>query len=52
VASILSQPEVRDQLQGMGFDLYATTPTEFSKIIVQELDRYTQIIRRAGIKAE
>lgn len=52
VASILSQPEVRDQLQGMGFDLYATTPAEFSKIIVLELDRYTQIIRRAGIKAE
>jgi hypothetical protein len=48
VAAILSQPEVRDQLQGM----YATTPAEFSKIIVQELDRYTQIIRRAGIKAE
>lgn len=52
VASILAQPEVRDQLQGMGFDLYATTPAEFSKIIAQELDRYAQIIRRAGIKAE
>ena len=28
------------------------TPPEFSRIIVVELDRYTQIIRRAGIKAE
>jgi tripartite-type tricarboxylate transporter receptor subunit TctC len=52
VAAILAQPDVRDQLQNMGFDLYATTPAEFSRIIVQELDRYTKIIRRAGIKAE
>jgi tripartite-type tricarboxylate transporter receptor subunit TctC len=52
VAAILSQPEVRDQLQNIGFDLYATTPAEFSRIIVVELERYTQIIRRAGIKAE
>jgi len=52
VAAILSQPEVRDQLQNIGFDLYATTPAEFSRIIAVELERYTQIIRRAGIKAE
>ena len=52
VAAILAQPDVRDQLQNKGFDLYATTPAEFSRIIVQELDRYTKIIRRAGIKAE
>ena len=52
VAAILSQPEVRDQLQSIGFDLYATTPAEFSRIITVELDRYTQIVRRAGIKAE
>lgn len=52
VAAILAQPDVRDQLQGMGFDLYATTPAEFSRIIVQELDRYTKVIQRAGIKAQ
>ncbi len=52
MAAILNQPDVRDQLQNIGFDLYATDPPEFSRIIVVELDRYTQIIRRAGIKAE
>jgi len=52
IVGILNQPEVRDQLQATGFDLYGTTPAEFSKIIVDEMGRYSQIIRKAGIQAQ
>lgn len=52
VVAILNQPEVREQLLSTGFDLYGTTPGEFSKIIQEELGRYSQIIKKAGIQAQ
>lgn len=52
VLQVLNTPEIRDQLQGAGFDLYGTTPAEFSKIIQDELNRYTQIIKKAGIQPQ
>jgi len=51
VVQTLNMPEIREQLQSSGFDLYGTTPAEFSKIIQEELGRYTQIIKKAGIQA-
>lgn len=52
VVQILNTPDIRDQLQSSGFDIYATSPAEFSKIIQEELVRYTQIIKKAGITAQ
>jgi tripartite-type tricarboxylate transporter receptor subunit TctC len=52
IVQILSEPETKQRLTAMGFDVYGTTSLEFGKIINQELDRYTQIIKRSGIKLE
>ena len=52
VIGILNQPEVREQLLATGFDLYGTSPAEFGRIIADELGRYAQIIKKAGIQGQ
>ena len=52
VKAIISEPEVRDRLLAVGFDLHATTPEVFARLIREETERYAKIIRAAGIKAD
>ena len=52
VKAILAEPEVRDRLLAVGFDLHASTPETFARIIREESARYAKIIRAAGIKSE
>jgi tripartite-type tricarboxylate transporter receptor subunit TctC len=52
VKAILAEPEVRDRLLAVGFDLHASTPEVFARIIREESERYAKIIRAAGIKSE
>lgn len=52
VKAILSEPEVRDRLLAVGFDLHASTPEAFARIIREETERYAKTIRAAGIKLD
>ena len=50
-ASLLS-PETQKRLEGEGAIGTPMTPAEFGKIIVNDIARWGQVVREAGIKAE
>ena len=48
----LRSPEVRERMNQIGFDVVAGTPEEFGKFMKDEVERWTKVVERGGIKAE
>jgi tripartite-type tricarboxylate transporter receptor subunit TctC len=48
----MSTPEARDALGGLGGELLATTPEEFTAHIRSEAERWRKLIQTAGIKMD
>jgi tripartite-type tricarboxylate transporter receptor subunit TctC len=47
-----SDPEVRARLQAQGLELIAGSSEDYSRFMQGEIDRWTEVIQRAGIKPE
>ena len=52
MARTLRSPEVRERMTQIGFDVVAGTPEEFGKFMKDEVERWTKVVERGGIKAE
>ena len=52
IVAILKLPDVRERLTGQGIDIQSGTPEEFAKLLVADLQRWAQVVQRAGIRAE
>ena len=48
----LRSPDVSARMQQIGFDVVAGTPEEFGRFMKQEVDRWTAVVQKGGIKAE
>ena len=48
----LRSPEVRERMSQIGFDVVASTPEEFGSFMKQEVERWTEVVKRGGIKPE
>jgi tripartite-type tricarboxylate transporter receptor subunit TctC len=48
----LRSPDVSERMKQIGFDVVAGTPEEFGRFMQQEVDRWTKVVQRGGIKAE
>ena len=48
----LKSPDVTERMHQIGFDVVAGTPEEFGKFMQQEVDRWTRVVQRGGIKPE
>jgi len=48
----MRSPEVRERMTQIGFDVVAGTPEEFGKFMKAEVDRWTTVVQKGGIKAE
>ncbi len=48
----LRSPDVRDRLTAIGFDVVASTPEEFGQFMKNEIERWTRVVQRGGIKAD
>ena len=48
----LALPDVRERLGGLGIDIHATSPEEFSRQIRSDAAKFDKIIKAAGIKVE
>jgi tripartite-type tricarboxylate transporter receptor subunit TctC len=48
----LRSPEIRERMSQIGFDVVASTPEEFGKFMKDEVDRWTQVVNRGGIKPD
>jgi tripartite-type tricarboxylate transporter receptor subunit TctC len=48
----LRSPDVRERMGQIGFDVVAGTPEEFGRFMKEEVDRWTEVVKRGGIKPE
>ncbi len=48
----LRSPDIRDRMNQIGFDVVAGTPEEFGAFMVAEVERWTRVVEKGGIKAE
>src|SRR5499433_3880258 len=51
-AKILAQPDMKERLAALGYDVVASTPKEFATRIAAEIKMWAKVIRAANIKAE
>jgi tripartite-type tricarboxylate transporter receptor subunit TctC len=51
-AKILAQPDMKERLAALGYDVVTSTPKEFAARIAVEIEMWAKVIRAANIKAE
>lgn len=52
VVKILAQPETRDRISALGFNIIASSPQEFAAQIKVEVAKWAKVVKEAGIKVE
>jgi tripartite-type tricarboxylate transporter receptor subunit TctC len=52
VAAALAHPEVRERLLKQGYEIHASTPEEYAAFLRAEINRWTPIVKAAGIRTE
>ena len=52
IARILSQPDVKERVVALGFDIVASTPAEFTAQIKNEVTKWSKVVKDAAIKVE
>jgi len=50
IAKALRVPDVRQRLEADGSQVLISTPAELGKLMVAEIEKWTKVIKRAGIK--
>ena len=48
----LARPDLRDKLQELGFDVVASSPDAYSKLIRDEIDRWSAVVKQQDIKVD
>ena len=48
----LRAPDVRERMAQIGFDVVAGTPEEFGRFMKEEIERWTAVVQRGGIKPD
>jgi tripartite-type tricarboxylate transporter receptor subunit TctC len=48
---VMHMPDVANNLVAQGWDIAVSPPDQFSKVLQSELDRWSAVVKRAGIKA-
>jgi tripartite-type tricarboxylate transporter receptor subunit TctC len=48
----LQAPDVREKLAPQGWDVIGSSPAEFSAFVRTENDKWSRVVKRAGIKAD
>jgi tripartite-type tricarboxylate transporter receptor subunit TctC len=48
----LRSPDIRERMTQIGFDVVAGTPEEFGQFMKAEVDRWTRVVERGGIKPD
>jgi len=51
-AKILAQPDTKERLAVLGYEVVASTPEDFANRIKIEIEMWAKVIRAANIKAE
>jgi tripartite-type tricarboxylate transporter receptor subunit TctC len=52
IVRVLSQPDVKEKVAALGFDIVASSPEQFSAQIKAEIEKWGKVIKAAGVKAD
>ena len=52
IGAVLALPDVREHLTSQGLEPTPSTPEQFAKLLVSDLDRWAKVVERAGVKVE
>lgn len=52
IAAVLALAEIRERLASQGVDARSTTPEEFARLLVTDLERWAAVLKRVGIRPE
>ena len=52
IAKALALPDVKQRLEGLGFDLVGSTPDAYSAYIKTEIVKWAKVVKASGAKAE
>ncbi len=50
VAKMMAQPDVKSRVEGLGFDIIASSPAQFAAQVKVEVEKWTKVVQAAGIK--
>jgi tripartite-type tricarboxylate transporter receptor subunit TctC len=48
----LDRPETRERLRQLGAQIVADTPAQFAEFLKRDYERWAQVIKTSGVKAE
>jgi tripartite-type tricarboxylate transporter receptor subunit TctC len=48
----LRSPDVRERMHQLGFDVVASSPDEFARFMRDEVERWTRVVQKGGIKPD
>ena len=52
VNGVLNLPDVRQKMNGLGFDLIGGSPSDFAKLLSDEQARWAPVVKKLGIKVD
>ena len=52
VVKVMAQPDMNARLLAQGVDIVGAGPRDFGRIIREEVDKWANVVKRAGITAE
>jgi tripartite-type tricarboxylate transporter receptor subunit TctC len=52
INAVIEAPSVRDNLEKRGFIVEAMAPNQVGKVVIEDMDRYGEIIRKTGAHAD
>ncbi len=50
VVKMMAQPDVKSRVEGLGFDIIASSPAQFAAQVKVEVEKWTRVVKAAGIK--
>ncbi|MCW5576635.1 MAG: tripartite tricarboxylate transporter substrate binding protein [Burkholderiales bacterium] len=50
VVKMMAQPDVKSRVEGLGFDIIASSPAQFAAQVKVEVEKWTKVVQAAGIK--
>jgi len=50
VVKMMVQPYVKSRVEGLGFDIIASSPAQFAAQVKVEVEKWTKVVKAAGIK--
>ena len=52
ISKVVNSPELRQRWVGQGLEPKVATPSELTVVIKSDVDKWTRIVKQAGIRAE